>query len=62
MNTNQVEWASKHDWFISARYMRHCSLYIVTVRDYIADDILGQWVESTVKFSDIKQLKQWAGY
>ena len=47
----QVQWASKHDWFMSG------NKYGIVVRDYIDDKHL-----NPVKFISFEALYIWAGY
>ena len=55
MDKHDVEWASKHDWFIEAIIVRISGKIRVHVRDdMVKGNILG--------FDDITELMQWAAY
>jgi hypothetical protein len=57
MTTQQIAWASKHDWFINTRPFNHLgeSINIIYVKDdMVAGNILG--------FHNFEKLQQWAGY
>ena len=55
MTTQQIVWASKHDWFIEVIIVRISGKIRVHVRDdMVKGNILG--------FDDITELMQWAGY
>lgn len=56
MTKSQVVWANSHDWFIASTHVEG-NYYTVTVR---GEACLGE--PETIKFSDIKELKEWAGY
>ena len=56
MDKHDVEWASKHDWFIEAipSQFRGKELRVI-----VKDDMVGG---NTLVFTDFNKLKQWAGY
>tara|TARA_R110000787_G_scaffold185243_1_gene297004 strand:+ start:550 stop:717 length:168 start_codon:yes stop_codon:yes gene_type:complete len=55
MNTQQIEWARNHDWFIEAKLIPNPWQVRIHVKDdMIEGNILG--------FDDFTELKQWAGY
>ena len=52
MTAKQIEWAAKHDWFLS-----RCAGNGAVVRDFNHDG-----VEVTKVFFSFSELKVWAGY
>tara|TARA_R110000851_G_scaffold53830_1_gene127586 strand:+ start:467 stop:634 length:168 start_codon:yes stop_codon:yes gene_type:complete len=55
MTTQQIVWASKHDWFIEAKVLRITGQIRIHVKD-------GMVAGNTLGFTDFEELKQWAGY
>ena len=56
MKIEHTEWASKHDWFISAGVV--ASHEGNTWGVLVADSLTGDFVT----FTDYKKLRDWAGY
>lgn len=54
MNSKQINWASKHDWFIRGNEAG------VLVRDVISVDGVAQ--ENIIQINDFEELTYWAGY
>jgi hypothetical protein len=56
MTTQQIAWASKHDWFIESipSKFRGKKLRVIVKDDMVAGN--------TLVFTDFDELKQWAGY
>lgn len=64
MNIKQVEWAQSHDWFVCSfkdTERAQDDQWLVTVEtDQVDKD--GEWSTDRQIFSDVKQLRDWAGY
>jgi hypothetical protein len=54
MTFQQIKWAKQHDWFVSA-----LNGTVVAIDAYTKD---GEYFESTVRFTDFRELYIWAGY
>lgn len=53
MTYNQIEWAKQHDWYV--HYIREGDgSYTAIVYD--------SELQYSVRFTDFKKLKEWAGY
>jgi hypothetical protein len=55
MTTQQIAWASKHDWFIDAVPSKLSN----GLRVHVKDDMLAG---NTLVFTDFDELTEWAGY
>jgi hypothetical protein len=54
MTTQQIAWASKHDWFIESNRTSTGQIRIHVKDDMVAGNTLG--------FTDFDELTEWAGY
>jgi hypothetical protein len=54
MTIQQIKWAKQHDWFVSA-----LNGTVVAIDAYTKD---GEYFESTVRFTDFRELYNWAAY
>jgi hypothetical protein len=54
MTIQQIKWAKQHDWFV-------CELNgtVIAIDAYTKD---GEYFESTVRFTDFRELYNWAAY
>ncbi len=55
MNKYQIEWASKHDWFIRSEFANSSDGTCVIVRDDMD-------TTKTLTFFNFNELYAWAGY
>ena len=60
MTVSQVRWASQHDWFLSSKATS--TGFKVTVEDFVYRVTTGQYESAKTIFTDINELKAWAGY
>ena len=60
MTASQVRWASQHDWFLSSKQTDY--VYTVIVTGYEWSDMLKEYYPIPLQFTDINELKAWAGY
>jgi hypothetical protein len=57
MTTQQIAWASKHDWFINTRPFNHLGVRVNVI--YVKDDMVKG---NILSFTDFDELTEWAGY
>lgn len=61
LSKQQIKWASQHDWFVSQQVDPQGNGSVVV------EDVMYNWIKDTSivtnkTFSDIEELKAWAGY
>lgn len=55
MNERQIQWAARHDWFVSSGDGYVVAREIVRLADGTIDEV-------TERFDDYRTLREWAGY
>jgi len=61
MTKGQIAWAQSHDWYRGQFTSFHGNIRGVTVVDVVRDEN-GKVTEEEVAFTDIRKLREWAGY